>query len=261
MLGETPFFVDPRDWTADRRPRLSPALQDIYILPPEIIRMDARVQRDLVAALKSSKSLPLHNALRNAARAYVPHKDWACNFFFRATFHVYWCHDLAWYGIGPPVTVKGQTYDLLDLHAFQQPFKRQCHHCRSVYGFKGPTMRQAKKDPGDVLKKIPIPTGIKEADLLVQKEILRLRADGGLDKSMKKISKSLEKIGRGILSYSIVPISLHFFKGDPVAIAASPWLSPAVRGLETLNAPHRERSQPRDYFRPCSFCRGEGGIL
>lgn len=247
------FYINPKDWEADRRTGAPQPLQDVYVLPTEILRMDARVRKSLESVLKSGGARRLHDAIRQSAAVYKGNAGWSCKLVFRAMFHFYWSHDLGWYLL--PTSERAPKF-----WSFEQPLRRECHHCRSAFGSKRPSATLKKKSLGAVLRKVPVPMRIRDAELVIREELLRLRGRGTFDRPLKELAKTLEKSRRGILSYVIVPIAVYYHRDVPVASTSFAWLSPGIKGPEAEAALKIERSRARLYFKPCEYCRGEGGL-
>ncbi|MEK7281099.1 MAG: hypothetical protein AAB037_01945, partial [Chloroflexota bacterium] len=129
-MARSHFFIDPLEWKADQRKGLTPALQDVYELPPAIARLDRKVKGQLCKLLASEKASSLRAALRQSVKEIDMYRDMGWGLSFRATYLFAWCHELAWFAMAPssePTLVTVRT-----------PFKHSCHECNGGYGYKGP---------------------------------------------------------------------------------------------------------------------------
>lgn len=249
-MARKPFYVDWTKWKVNPRRGTDPMVQDVYELPAAIMKMDKRVKRHLCKVLASKKAAPLREAIRRSEAVYKVNRLMGWKLVFRGQYLGSWSHDLAWFSMAPSTEPK--------LVTVRTPFEHCCHVCIGGSGFKAPSISSGRHRPGAVLEKTRIPSGIREADFQAACEIMRLRSSGVLDQSMKEIARALKDLGRGIVSYVVSPLSIHYFNGKPMAISGSPVLSPAMTHLPTPKQKKVRQSMAKTYFKPCSWCKGSG---
>lgn len=242
-----PFYIERTNWKAEGKRGTPPALQDVFELPKGAAGMDAEVKSRLCDLLASPKAAGLRDALQSSVRALETHSTMGWGLTFRATYMFAWCHDLAWFAMAPSSAPQ--------LVTVRTPFKRTCHVCESGgFGFKRPSQGFGKKSDGDLLANPPIPSPLRLTIARVRNEIRGLRSNGTLDPVMRDVAKGVERLGRSINAYYILPILQFDDRGERVAISNDTWLSPGVEP----EGPAADGQDPGKYFAPCPWCRGSG---
>ena len=177
------FFIDPRRWRSGISQE--EGLRRCYVLPQKLIQDDEKVRRALVRVLRSKKQ---ERARAEISRLLDVNDADSMKLFLRAIYKGVWCRDLCWF-LGPSPGI--------DFFTMNMPLRRQCHHCRSSYGYPLPV--HGKPIPRSFLVDMAsLPKDLLPRYRRLSEILLNMRSEGIFDDAMREIAKAMRRVQESI---------------------------------------------------------------